>query len=178
MQKAAENAAVHLPMAAPFFSMHFAMRPGISWHALLQTDKKTGFRGTNRVTNEPSPFAQLRFGRMLALAPTAYALLPEELACLDQLPSAGIEGRIGELEFFDVQSSTNAQPQCTQVPAASVLLQAPLKCLLPSFTIANSDAPDVKANAASRRQARNFVDYPPTHTRLNPVRVFFFDFLQ
>ena len=39
------------------------------WHALLQTNKKTGFRGTNRVTNEPSPFAQLRFSRMLASTP-------------------------------------------------------------------------------------------------------------
>ena len=29
MQKAAENAAAHLPMAAPFFAMHFATRPGI-----------------------------------------------------------------------------------------------------------------------------------------------------
>ena len=158
MQKAAENAAVHLPMAAPFFSMHFAMRPGMPF---CKRTRKLGF--VARIVSRTSRVHSRSCGLV---------------ACLHQLPSAGIEGRIGELEFFDVQSSTNAQPQCTQVPAASVLLQAPLKCLLPSFTIANSDAPDVKANAASRRQARNFVDYPPTHTRLNRVRVFFFDFLQ
>ena len=189
-KKAAENAAVHLPMAAPFFSMHFAMRPGMPF---CKRTRKLGFvaRIASRTSRVHSRSCGLVACLPLPLPPTPFAhrfecqtlcfirrLESAQTVSMGQRSALSAGGsrfcpRFGELKFFDVQSNTNAQPQCTQVPAASVLLQAPLKCLLPSFTIANSDAPDVKANAASRRQARNFVDYPPTHTRLNRVRVSF-----